>query len=1222
MSQLESNLPVVSNLILALLVALIFVIVSHSNYTSLTVYLLLVVFTTLALTYDGQVVIRLKVTRIHLQIGLMLVSGGLLYAHLLNVELSGIWLAAFVIVMILLPGMSALELIGPNPTSSGWENLGLVYGLGFSYDCVAGILVLGVSASQRGTWLLSSTLALSILSVLIGVLRWKRKRRILPQRPMSAGYDDLLLVGILGVLVLIYIGLYPNLSAIVNDVYRGYLRAKLVSNGLNAGTTTGDGPLLYVFQALPFSVANPSEATFQIAYIPLNLFMVISFYAMAKAVLRGYPRQTPVIATAFWSLFSGFGWIEYLTQSFNSSPSTFISVIAKADVVSYGDIWTLRRNFYFLSMEASLAIVFLIIYLTLRTELGTKKFALLVPLATLIPFLHPYVIYFLFFFLVVLAFVLLERQRDDLRQAGFSFLIAALPSCAISYILGMHGLESSFGLYGIFALVGLAILLVCSPSLGHRVPRRVLSFSHIMKRGHAVLSITIVLMALYLGFLASWYAGAVSFNFQSLLIFGYVPWELYPVRLGIVGALGILGFFLAFKKTTGATRELVSLFILTVLMILALRATSEFQLLAAKQAQLFSPGSALYTLHQVLLGIEEDRFVYILMVPLSMIAAVTVMSLVPSRSKHTSSRVVLTLAIVSMLVVSGTSSLVLGFEYCQSACSPQLNPFQVEALQSVQSQALRQATSLITSPATDPSLLVLSESTVIATESPAIWASVSPEFPLSVLRYSSHAPTYIFLSNGPDTSAISAGSTYLDQLANLASTIVQNQGAQVRLVQNMSAPSSSSSTALVVPYDSSDASVTPRVNSTTPNSGLYAVYDFLSSAELNFTSVLPQDSHLTEYNTLVLPYDDINDSMMLESMLGQMNGTKTFVVLNDNGFGPILEAFGTLSSRSIIAGNVDSPGAMTALEQPVNVSVISPNDNVDVAAWYSNGNLLAPFIMSESYKDHTLVYVDILPIVQNEEIVGSGVSRLAGAALEPFIALSNPAAISPWFTSPSIIFSSMNSTGSIVMKSNSIIVAGLNETSGLVLESGGTRVTVGPASSLVATGYDQVEVSATEASISGGYGFYSFVTLSNSSLVFSGTNHVNVTAGGSHLSGQQVSVIIPKTVTLLIREPVVSINGLADFGGFYSLHPPSLYSDGRPVQLRGEISFRMYSSDTSSVALPVSFGAGTIASYKTALMSFDEWSEFLASVPFVAAVACVLILAWVFSHLEIHRKRG
>src|SRR5208337_3862146 len=134
MSQLESNLPVVSNLILASLVALIFVIVSHSNYTSLTVYLLLVVFTTLALTYDGQVVIRLKVTRIHLQIGLMLVSGGLLYAHLLNVELSGIWLAAFVIVMILLPGMSALELIGPNPTSSGWENLGLVYGLGFYYD--------------------------------------------------------------------------------------------------------------------------------------------------------------------------------------------------------------------------------------------------------------------------------------------------------------------------------------------------------------------------------------------------------------------------------------------------------------------------------------------------------------------------------------------------------------------------------------------------------------------------------------------------------------------------------------------------------------------------------------------------------------------------------------------------------------------------------------------------------------------------------------------------------------------------------------------------------------------------------------------------------------------------------------------------------------------------------------------------------------------------------
>jgi hypothetical protein len=1387
--------------------ALIFVTVFHLNYTSLVVYFLLVVFTTLALARDGQVLIRLNVTRLHIQIGLTLISGGLLYSHLSNIELNGIWLAVFVVVMILLPGVSALELIQPNPKCSRWEDLGLAYGLGFSYDCIAGILVLGVSASARGTWLLSSTLAFSLLSALVGVLQRKHSNHTRQPRTISIGYDDLLLVGILGALTLFYIGLYPQLSTHVNDIYRGYLHAKLVSSGLSAGATTADGPLLYVFQSLPFSVASPSAATFQTTYILLNLFIVISFYAMAKVVLRGKPHQTPVIATAFWSLFSGFGWIEYLVLTINAHSGTLLSAIEMADAVSYGDL-TWRRNFYFLSMEASLAIAFLIIYLALRTDTGAKRIALLVPLAILIPYLHPYTIYFLVLFLSILAIVLLEQQRNDLRQVGFSVLLAALPGFAASYILGMRGLESFPSSYEFLVCVGVAILLVCSPSLGHRVHIRLPAVRHIVKRDHAVLSIATVLMVVYLGFLLSWYAGVVPFSLQSLDIFGYVPWELYPVRLGIVGALGILGFFLTFKRSSGITRELVSLFILTVLMIAALRATSEFQLLAANQIQLSAPGSVLNNITQILLNIREERFLDILMIPLSLIAAVAVTSLVSSQSKHTLSRQVVILALVSMLVVSGVSSTVINVKYDQSiANNPQLNSFEVDALQTVQSQALRQGTSVITSPTTDPSLLVSSESTIIVTESPAIWASTSPEFPLLVLRNTQSTPTYIFLNNGSDTAATSENSTYLDQLTSLAGTTVQNQGAKVKLVQNMSSPSSSSNTALVVPYDASTESVVQPVSSKggglvlglyfTPNSSsydysrstptysnvqmngtavfngtksyisipdtskypslqveftfqplsvsgnqvvvskldyggnpqeswevarygqtlgfkvspdgsteffvqtgniltlgttykvnciydhgaltisvdnhvvaskpydmgifngtsdilvggelssghptafaqmlldnvtvsnsvqtrdsaLYDAYDLLSSAELNFTTVLAQDSRLSGYNTLVLPYDDVNDNATLESALAQTAGARTFVVMNGNGFGPILGDFGMLSSQSIVAGKVGSPEATTALEQPVNVSVIIPNDRVDVVAWYSSGKLTAPFIMSRSYGDYTMVYVDTLPLVQKEEIVGSGAAQLAGTALEPFIAPSDPASVSPWFTSPSIIFSSMNSTGSIVMKSNSIIIAGLNETNGLVLESGGTKITVGPTSSLVATGYDKVEISAARASIGGGYGFYSFVTLSNSSLVFSGTNLVNVNAGESHLSGQQVSVIIPKTVILLVREPMVSIDGLTDFNGFYSLHPPSLYSDGRPIQLKGSISFQMYSGDTSSVALPVSFGAGAVATYKTPVMSFNEWSAFLASAPYVAAIACVTILGWLFFKMRSRKEQ-
>jgi hypothetical protein len=1377
----------------------------------IVLYSLLVVLTTLALTYDHKVAIISNVTGLHVQIGLTFVAGVLLYAHLSNVELDGVWLAVFVMVMILLPGISALQFIGPTRTGSRWEDLGLAYGLGFSFDCVAGILVLGVAASQRGTWLLSSTLMLSLLSILIQAIQRTRKDRLFSQVTISIGYDDLLLIGTLVALLLIYAGLYPTLSTIPGlDIYRNYLDAKLVSSvSLSAGLPSTDGPLLYLFQSLPFSVASPSESTFQTAYILLYLFIVVSFYAMARVILKGYPRLAPAVATLFWSLFSGFGWIEYVAQTANTQAQNTISAIGTADVLSYGDL-TFRRDFFFLSMEASLAIVFLIIYASLKTDMGHKRMLVLVPLATLIPLLHPYAMYFLLLFLGIWTFASLEVQRQGLRQVGFAFLIAALTGAALSYVIGIRDIEYPFGLVQVLAFAGLGILLFLSPSLkfgAHAHFRRILWK---VNRDRAILLIASAVMILYLGFLLSWAAGAVPFNFQSLDIFGYVPWELYPVRLGIIGALAILGFLLTFKKTVGHTRELVSMLILTALIIVSIRATSEFQLLASNQIQLFAPGSVFNHVVQIFLSIREERFLDILLIPLSLTAAVAVTVLATGQNKHTISRLFVVFALVSMLVAAGTSSTILGFEYYQSVGNnDQPNPLQVSAIQNVQSQAISERTSLITSPTTSPSFLELSDSTVIVTESAAIWSSMSPEFPLSVLRYTESTPTYIFLEEGADTAALTTNdSTYLAQLAGNAGTTFQNQGAEVKLVQNMSAPSSSSTAALVVPYDATTESIispvsskssggilalyfTPgssaddysgsspiysnvQINDTAvfngrnsyisipdrndypnlqvefsfqplsvlgnhvivskldygganpqeswevaqygqslgfkvspdgssefllqtgnmltlgktylvncvydgttltisvdnqvvasepynerifdgtsdiivggelssgqpaafasmllnfvtvsnsvhnPDSEVYTAYDFLSSAELNYTSVLAQDSHLSEYSTLVLPYDDASDNTTLTSAVGQTDATKTIIVLNDNGFGPILGAFGRLSSQSLILGEVASGTSMAALERPVNASIITPNDDVNVMASYSNGNMSTPFIMSRSYGSYTVVYVNVFPLVQKGEIVASSAERLAGAVLEPFIAFSNPHVISPWYTSPSIIFSSMNSTGSISIKSNSIV--GLNETNGMILESGGTKITVGLPSALAASGYNLVKITASKTSISGGYGFYSFVTLSNGSLVFSGTALVNVTAGESHISGHQVSVIVPNSISLVVRQPMVSIDGLADFEGFYSLHPPSLYSDGRQIQLKGSISFQMYSSDASSVALPVSFGAGTVASYETPLMSFSEWSAFLASVPYVVLTACATILAFLtWFLLKKHGNEG
>ena len=1332
-----------------------------------------------------KIVVKVNVSlnNIWIYIFLTLASLTLLAFQLANVhyELSS---AIFYIILFAFGiGFSVLSLIKFKASFSRLEIIALSFPLSMAILAAFGVIALFIPSSIRGL-VVSAVVMFTSAFALLTKIRSVKRSGDAKHHELQVNNSSLILLISIIFLVFIFVELYPQFSRILGlDISANFVQALAFSkdslgSSFNPSTLY---PLFGIYQSSVIYIVEPSLGTFQMLSVVLNIFVVLSFYAMASQYLRQYGDHIPAIATMFWSIFSGMGWVAFLTNSSSNSTSTtstLWSLVSQADVLSYGDIsW--RRLFFFLSMEATFALVFALLYLLKRKDLSGKQQAILITLLMIpIPLMHPYATYLLLPLIFLVALFYSNELKKSLRVAGVSLLITAVVLLPLTWLLNLKGLNLAVSVLTFLEYSILGVVLIASVYLKRPHVKFNISRAKIFGCSHAQYGI-IALFFVFFAMLLLWLSGGVSYNFNSLNDFGYVPLFLFPIKLGIAGVLAMISVFFVLSNPSYRSQELYTFLVSLILFISLCILVSSLQMHYVSSF-MFSDSWLSQIVQSNVLGVRGERLFEIFKIPLAIVSSIGlgVVGFYLTKNKSKSlMRFVLVSGLVSVILVSGISSTILGFNYFNGLTN-QASSSELEIISYMQNNLSGYDKAIITSPKTSSRYLEFTGATSIVTESVPAWVSKSPEFGLFVTRYAEADPTYIYLDKTVDYSALKSYSgSYLAYKANSAPVLLENSAVQVREIVNASIPVFNSDTALVIPYDvstlstvspmlleasknstllslffeanlrsqsfsneyvnytnvqiddaayfngvnssirMSDESVYPalsvdlvfrplniendqvivskfdwgntgqkswevaqsaqkivfKVSSdgeneivlSTPNvlrlnkeykiecsydslmlkitvddetiatrsfnqgifkngtdiivgaelnknhleanaemllksiqvlnaipsdnQPLFQVYDFINALCINYTTILQSDCTLRKYKSIILPYDDQTTWTTLEQLeKDSQYGPQSVIVINSNGYGPMLNLFGNESEDAFTAGKIQASNYNVQLHSTVEVQKLTLNDNAKAMAQYTNDEFSSPLVIKATQGNLTLVYLNMYPILSQNLSVPEALIYRLGTTLSEYFRVYDPTTVTDWFIQPSLLFSKFDANGTITIKSNSCLIITGHQ--------------------LLNNSFNSVTINTTQASVNGGYGFYTLLTVLNPAL----------NASEDFAKSQ----VIEGNVTFLVRQPDISINGSVQFEDFFMLHPPTIHTDGRTTTLSGNVNVRIFMSDHYSVALPYELSSPVVVTYKNPFMEFDESSALVQLLPYLIVIVIIAIPILLIAQSKLPDSKG
>ena len=805
---------VISGLIISLLGSIIFLLVTPPES-----FILFCIFLLLTATITLTVLGKTATCKLHLRGGSIELHFLLILAciTLLTFQLEGIYIEAvnvilYVLALIFAPGFFLLNISKFKQSFSPIEFASLAYPISIASLAIFGTIALILPSNLRAILALSLVMFLSIISLYSA--RADKQTKLGQNSEFIVSNPVLILLMILLIFAFFYITLYPRLSSMLEvDISRRFISTlgstqDALGNFYHPNTLY---PLLSIYQSYMIYIVRPSVGLFQTASVLLNLLGILTFYTMARQYLKRYDGYLPALATLFWALFAGLGGLNFLSLRITNPSTTTISLIGQADAFSYGDI-TWRRLFFYLSMEISLVIVFAVLYFLKRTDLPrTKQVLFMTILLAPLPLMHPYAIYFLLLFLTCQT-IFHPAVRKRAKYTACSLTIAAFVSLLLNYILNMQIAAISIDYIPFLGclLTSLAIIAISSlQTIAPNIPKA--SVEKILNSKYTFLATDAVLL-LYFASLLLWFSGNLTFKFGDLNLLGYVPWFLYPVKLGLVGILGIIALIVFLRNPKYRSREIGAMLASVLLLILASRVIATLQMQYVSTFTFDSNSWLSETIYRNILSFREERMFEIFKIPLAIVASIDfskyVITKIKQKNMHAPSYLAVS-GLISLILVSGMTSTFLGFEYYvnQTQTNP-LSASELDMLNNMQNNIYADGKAIIIAPQTPISYLDFTGATAIATESVAAWKSKSPELPLFVTRYSKATPTYIYLHKVRDFQKLGEYfGNYLAHVSRVTPTYLENQEVQTKIINNWPIPTSQSSTALVIPYDQSKMTI-------------------------------------------------------------------------------------------------------------------------------------------------------------------------------------------------------------------------------------------------------------------------------------------------------------------------------------------------------------------------------------------------------------------------------
>jgi len=750
-------------------------------------------------------------------------------------------LVCAIIVSFFLPGYVLLRLLKFHRLESWIEWPVLSFTLSVSITSTIFTIVLPF-AEERGILLSAIYAGISVCPLLIDRI-YKSSKEVQVRSKDYNLFETLLLLWIILFFIFAISNLYPRMALRpALDIVEHFSFSRLLA--LAPYAYSSDYPWFHATWATVYELSSPSMDVYQTGLAYLSIMVIFSFYVMANIYLKDIDRRTPILATIFFSIFAGFGWLYFLNQRItNADFSLYYKLLSETSDKSYWDvgfsqgwIWLWYRP-----LTLGLTLLFVLLSLLRDRKLNRKVFIFVssLILLTLILVHFPEAVVFIVF----LLFLSLLKPNIELKLK--EMIISSFIALFISFIFDAGLTIVSLSQLELLFLIVICIISMFLTRLEKRPKIRFASFPYWFASGLGTI--------MYIWLIVAWFITAKDFSVWCVSTVLGVPWQFYPVILGLSGLLAISASLLIIEYYS---KHPVIVFILLLTFIIP-----------------FGRIVTYLNINILNTGYWERRLILIAYAAASLLAPISILELL----KHAQAKKNVIIAIsllISCLVISGITSTFLTLDlqnyYTSRYALGKDNLRVIDVLNSL--------------PADKVLLTVTDSSLSVAGFTPCswrinyyryqIWSAKYPELPLNVL-YSMNRPVCLLLRE-PDLQEISKkyASSYLSiHFLPIFMESYLKKGANVMLLPKMVAPYFDGETMLVLPKDQ--------------NPSIWYAYDILSLANYNYTTVLMDDiAMLSRAKTLVAPTENI--AMQLIQLKELFNlSFKNLLILNLDGYGKL-----------------------------------------------------------------------------------------------------------------------------------------------------------------------------------------------------------------------------------------------------------------------------------------------------------------------------------------------
>jgi len=1023
--------------------------------------------------------------------------------------------------------------------------------------------------------------------------------------------QDLLIISLaITFYLIIFFSMYPQTGLIMgNDIVAHSVFSTILSRT----------PAFYVWSN--YMLHNAFEASFlslsgsfvdllffQSALASLMVMLPIAFYITAKEYLEHIDKRLPSLATLFWCLFqAGYGWIYFTILKINSnSLSQFELLLQTSGKTYFSTTYGLFGN-YFLPESVVFIMVLFLLFLLKRENMPSSKFIVLFSLIVAAMFLT-HIAEATFFVMFIVFWGLISKNKPTtigraLKASLIGFLIVL-----ITYI-GVGQIIIIFWVPELEIAIILPILLIAASIILRRSFRwwNLTSFIKAKISGRHVKS-SIVLMIVFLYFLALLIIPYALPSFATPLIMNIfsVPWFFYPLILGVTGSLCLIGliFIIRYEKLYSA---------LSVILAFAL-----FTFVSARAIS-FTNANLFYT------SFYENRFIVYLLLASSLIAPIAILkfaSRLDCSFRKRTQKMIVSILLIGLLVVSGASTTFLNIEYC-SVVDAQYKPSmaEIEALNYLHNVFNKDPAAFLVTITAESQVNTRFASPIVTYASLYTYAGYGPEITLPYLYVNpafSHGYLYMDLR---DFEALNSGgynNRFLAQhLIPILPVIFENSEVTIYNISRIAPP---------VPLSNQILLLQSNMSSSVNDETLFC-YDMLSLGLYNYTTAFDTDNDIMRASSLLLSFDPKEGNIYgpsIEDYTKFVDSGGNLIILNTDGFGTFAKMFFQPSNGTYEADHISNILENLTLPKGIVIPKIeSINETAQTLSSFVSFNETSPYITKMNIGEGQLFYVNVEPLIKymnqpdgNKSEIYSIIGKLLNdIKLQPldsryeFLSLRALMPESTGYTKEIHLDNAVSINTSSLLFSSYPDLAGDGYKEIRVTNSNGISLFYN-VTSIQLSNYSNIVIQSSDATIVNGKSFYTQLNL-NESIELDFTSNASLSVTKNHEQFQMInvsSILISadNPITLWARAPTISANS-GTFKEIYNLKGIM----GGDLVVRGGVTFSITLSDSYSFLSNFQINgsyAGPKASYYDEILPL-RFAVVPASI-FVVILICILLSVW------------